>query len=235
MISWIFNFNPFYHDFNTYKLIRFISPFWFIIALFWAKQIHYFLRKVRNRCVSVLYLLLCFIGVILHNFFMDYWWIQHAFIFAIFIYCGEYLKTKTIILEKLSVCVLPYVLYIICYSFFSNKLPSITEGVDLEMWQLPLFLISAILGTLFILYICNKIKSSYVLEYLGRNSLVIYCLHFTFMSIFYITFSESINDSLEFGKSVVSLITMFMFIVTSCMLLTWFFNLKYLRWILGKF
>lgn len=90
----------------------------------------------------------------------------------------------------------------------------------------------SITGSLFVIWIAKRVKSNIFLEYIGRNSIIIYCLHISVLGCIYILekrFTDIANycDWISFGNL---LITIF---VLSCF--CYLLNLKYLRLLIGKF
>ena len=219
---------------RPYRLIRFISCYWFLLALFWAKQIHYFVRRINNKYIILfLYIIFSFFGCFLNHVVMDYYWMQHGLIYVLFLFIGELMKSHDLKFDKFVWCVIPYVIYVgIAYLLF-QYIPIITLEIDLDLWQLPLFYIGAITGTFMIMYISKKLNTNRFLEYLGRQSLIVYCLHYTFMGIFYRTFKCSLN-SMNMNESVLALIIFLAFVIGMCLLCAWLLNKKYLKWMIGK-
>lgn len=219
---------------RPHHLIRFISSHWFLLALFWAKQIHYFVRRIKNKYIILfLYIIFSFLGCLLNNVVKDYYWMQHGLDFVLFLFIGELMKSYDFKFDRFVWCVIPYVIYVgIAYLLFP-KIPHIAAGVDLELWQLPLFYIGAITGTFMIMYISKKLNTNRFLEYLGRQSLIVYCLHFTFIGIFCRTFKCSLN-SMNMNESVLALIIFLAFVIGMCLLCAWLLNKKYLKWMIGK-
>lgn len=111
--------------------------------------------------------------------------------------------------------------------------PSIASEIHMRIYEMPLFVMSSLLGIVGIFYISKKININRFLEYCGRNSIVIYCLHFTLMNDFYRLFADSLNR-MNIFQSVFALILMYGMILAICALVVWILKYKYTKWILGK-
>lgn len=213
------------------RVARFGSLHWFLPALFWAKQIHFLLHKLNQYLLFGIYLILAVVGFMLYRFILEYWWINHGLMFVVFLQLGAYIKKHNIKYEKM--CGLFYLLYVSLMQFISGHVPYIVSETHLRVFEIPLFIISSILGTIGIFYVGKKINCNKILEFLGRNSIVIYCLHFTIMNDFYRMFVDSLN-TFNIYQSIFSLFLMCGIILSICSIVAWILNLKF-KWVLGKF
>lgn len=103
---------------------------------------------------------------------------------------------------------------------------------NIEYASCMTFLMLSITGSLFVIWIAKRVKSNFFLEYIGRNSLIIYCLHISVLGCIHILekrFTDITNYSgwISLGNL---LITIF---VLSCF--CYLLNLKYFRLLIGKF
>ena len=231
-LMYLYDGTPLGNAIRPYHLIRFISCHWFLPAMFWAKQIHYFLKRFKYN--YLIYIPLSFLGVYLSDKVLDYWWMEHSFMFVIFIYLGHIMRGgKFQLVQNPKVFIPLYVIYIVITRLLTPQMPAITSGVGLEIWQLPQFIISATLGSLVIIHLSKKIAHAPFLEYLGKNSLVVYCLHFTLMSLFYKTFQDSLNTT-NLQASLLALFAMYVFVIEGCTILSFVLTQRYTKWIIGK-
>ena len=217
---------------RPYHLVRFISCHWFLPALFWAKQIHFFCRKIGIVSCTIVYLILGCIGVFLSHRVMDYWWMQHSFIFVIFIFFGEQFKVRRISLGNIWYLIFYIILFVLLRIILKNELV-VTSGVYINCWEYPLFILIALAGTLGLMYLSKLINTNKVLERLGKSSLVIYCLHFSLIQVFFITFRSSLN-ALNSHTILLALLALYIFAFTGALIIERIFDTKYLRWIIGK-
>lgn len=84
-------------------------------------------------------------------------------------YLSEYIKNK-----KIKYSEIVFLLSINVIACFINGR---IELLELRLNNIILYFISSITGTMFIIYMSKKISDNKILEYIGRNSLVIMCTH----------------------------------------------------------
>ena len=218
---------------DTYLAIRMLSPLWFLIALFWAKQIHFWLRRINKRILLLMaYLIIMWICVWSKRIVMDYWSLESSMIYVIFIFLGEQLKKGNFQFVDWKICVVPYVMLVGGFRFFSLEIPSNYNG-QLRVDTVPLNIIGSVAGTLMILYVAKMMTRNRCLEYLGRNSLVIYGVHRAIIGLFCFIFQESLIG-LNMRMSVVALFALLTFVISICVMFAWLLNKKYLKWMIGK-
>lgn len=102
----------------------------------------------------------------------------------------------------------------------------------LIVWAL-IRIVLAISGIFAVLYISKVIGHNRALEYLGRNSLVIYLVHFIFYRLYLSVVIDLFNKSVFI--STLLFVGVIVINVISCCALAWVLNTRYLKWILGKF
>lgn len=211
---------------------------WFIPSLFISRIIVYGLIRLKSRYMQVLLaLLLLILGAILYNScenIPNIWYFKHALMVVPFMIGGLYMKPiGTRGGKYLKISSLLYVVLIMAVLFSGTGVPYITNRVDVELWQIPELIILALTGTLMILFISDKIKANKILEFLGRNSLVIYLSHFLFYRLYIYLVLPLFNQSgilsfcIFFGVVIANIV--------SCCLIAYLLNTRYLKWILGKF
>ena len=89
-------------------------------------------------------------------------------------------------------------------------------------------------GSLFILGISKMINSSRILEYLGKNSLVIYCVHGAILGVVLPIIGGILSIGSELSCLLSILIAYIITVVISCAIAL-VLNQKYLKFIIGKF
>lgn len=231
-IIWAFTSQLDLSSIRPYHLVRLISCHWSLPALFWAKQIHYFCRKIGIVSCTIVYLILGCIGVFLSQRVMDYWWMQHSFILVIFIFFGEQFKVRKLSLGKIWYLISYLILFFVLRVLLKIDLV-VTSGVFINCLEYPLFVVIAFAGTLGVLYLSKLINTNKVLETVGKSSLVIYCLHFSLIQVFYMCFSSSLNE-LNAHTFILALLVLYIFAFSTALLIERPLNKKYLRWIIGK-
>lgn len=208
---------------------------WFIPSLFLARLAVWKLVRLKRveSMLVISFVMLC-AGVVLYDCFPwipEIWSYKHALMVTIFMVVGDVLKKSKIHIP--SSARLSYIPLLVVVFIFGWGIPYITNRVCVELWQIPVVLVLALSGILFLLYVSKIINSNRVLEYLGRNSLVIYLAHFIFYRIYL-----SVVAGL-FGTSAIVSVALFFGVIianiASCCVLAMILNTRYFKWILGKF
>ena len=215
------------------SIIKTCAGEWFIPSLFISRIIVWGLvRLEKNWLELTLSLFLFLIGVCLYNLVpssSEIWYYKHALMVIPFVIFGVKLKLPS--LERLSS--ITYILLLFIVIAIGNGIPYITNRVSVAFWEIPIVLMLALSGTFMILYVSKRINTNKVLEFLGRNSLVIYLAHFGFYRLYlsacigWFNLSGLISTTLFFGVIITNVLT--------CSLLAYILNTSHLKWILGKF
>lgn len=155
--------------------------FWFLPVLFLAKVFFWLICKYcKNKWISLGTSVVCFLLAILfvkYNVLPNYWYWKSALAYVFFIWFGHFFKS---IVNQRVWLLGGSIIYLIVISIVLLKdLPVWYLGLSLSctFGQTPFFLIAAICGSLFVLYISQILNQNFVLEYIGRASLVVYCTH----------------------------------------------------------
>lgn len=119
----------------------------------------------------------------------------------IVLFCVTYLM---VILEQ------PYSQYFAAPGYTHYLTPSLTKANG--MFLIPAYLFYCTTGSIMTFWFCQKIRKMRVLEYLGRISIVVYCVHFAFLTVFISLLSKYIptNSVVETGCffAVIALLTL---------------------------
>lgn len=159
--------------------------FWFLYALFIAKMLYYFICKVPAKKIHVfLCLLLYLLGIALTNSkVLEFWSYQHAFLLLPSLAFGYLMKNAQQKFYFVIVSAFIYIIMLLYYVLLHYKIPRVTGGIFLPINTCLSYLLLSTCGTVFFLYCCKAINRSTILEYIGRNSLVIYCIHVAIIKI----------------------------------------------------
>ncbi len=154
------------------------GAFWFLRALFILRFLYLFLNLIINKIENnslknFIIFVSVFVFLIIGYKTQFPYTISSTFIALFFYYVGNlYAKNQKYI--KMNVFLLiPAIAVVICSSFI-NK-------VDLAYntyTYFSLFLLTSICGSYTILFVSEKIKQNYILEYIGQKSLSIMIFHF---------------------------------------------------------
>lgn len=224
------------------------ESYWFLTALFFARLLYWSVsRYVKNEWVKVLIMFSVLILGTWMNNIMDgqvNWpshWNNHlhyrnAMCMAIFIWTGDLIK-------KIKNKIEPYYKYMavlytsgLAVGIITHHLGIITAYTHssfMTLTQIPLYLFFATFGSITMIWISKIIGHNKILEYYGRGSIVVYMVHFFFLTITIKTLSKAI-----YPAGVVSTVTFFVviFIVVSllCAGMIWLLKKPYLRKLIGR-
>lgn len=213
------------------RIILFGSVPWFLSALFVDKIIYFFLQKMRNfiSIVSVS-IVLSFLGLFLWNFFElpRIWNFQHAMILLPFLALGSWLRRYN---RNMNLTLL-FLMYAVPWSvlfFLQIPIPLMSNSPKINLLFFPLWLYLATVGSLLTLCFCEKIlRKNLIVEFLGKNSLVFYVLHYNFLELFFPILLGITIPSVFWGGAVLLLTLL---CSAFCVYLL---NLKYLKFIVGR-
>lgn len=161
---------------------------WFLYAIFVAKCIIWLFTRTDRFLFAKYFVLICFVflGIWLNKilYWGNYFCIYHALVASLFIYLGYRLrKADDIYKFCLKYLGLLYIPILVAIKLLHLDIPTITWGLNLSLYHVPIFIITALTGTFFALRICQWIKENRFLELWGRNSLLIYGINFFCLGI----------------------------------------------------
>lgn len=189
-------------DFNLFKaLLSIILPYsgslggnvyilWFLPCLFFSQIIVSLIVYDRRflRLSGIIIWLICLVlGILIEPYCSLLYAISIA---SIFVFLGfiihnfilEKLNSKSKLNYVLSILI-SLVLNIVCFIvnvyYFNNNL-DFSAGL---FGVLPIYLVGALSGSLFLILSFSKMQSFKSLEYVGKNSLVYYALHYIVLSV----------------------------------------------------
>lgn len=207
---------------------------WFIPSMFISRLIVWGLIRLRKKVVQILIaLLLLTVGVWLYDCsdIPEIWAYKHAMMMVVFMLVGNIVRIENITIPKVIIWI--YWLLVLIVIFSGLGVPYITNRVCVSMWQIPIVFILAISGTFMILAASRRIGVCSALEFLGKNSLVIYLAHFIFYRIYLSLVAEWFNVSTL--MSIVLFLGVISANIISCCILAYVLNMHYMKWVLGKF
>lgn len=213
---------------------------WFLMAMFFGKIVlkvildHIAGRTLKFIILSVLSVLGCF--CLYHFPEYNFLSIFHALIFSFFIWLGHEYKNGMNLKPSWMLLLLLYSFLVLFIRLVLNEhCPAVCSTINFEYYLWPLYVLLSVVGTYLVFVLSVKINSNRLLEYLGRNSLVIYLTHGYMLFFMSGHLKEFILDNGNNGF-VSSLIILSLFIAATIFgsLCSWLFNLPYLRVILGK-
>ena len=215
---------------------------WFLTALFTTKILFYAIlhaiHDFKKRIAFVLFIHV--IGVLFYNlkgsgiWYYNFYFYQHALLFLLYIEIGYDITKQKLKISGLKLNTVIFFVVYISYLMIGRKVPSITSDPYLPTVDIIPHLFLSVCGSLMLIDFSKRIDSNLFLEDFGKNSLVIYCLHFQFMFSYYQIFKEQLN-TMNVHHTITALIILYVFTALGCLLFSKILNLKYFKWILGKF
>lgn len=219
------------------------GPYWFLSSLFLSKMLVKFwvvstYRMSSNKFYDIytllFFLMLLCLSVVLNGRVSNVWFFVHALGLSVFLCIGSLIR-KYDVLEKPFIVLLcggVYCVILLLVKLFDQNPPYITMRYNIEYKNCLTFFLLSIAGSLVVILVAKRIKTNIFLEYFGRNSLIIYCLHISVLSSLYLLekrFTDLANFSgwISFGNLVITVFVLSVF----CYVL----NLKYFRYLIGKF
>lgn len=184
------NYNFIINEFKLYALQKHLHPIWFLTCLFIVEIIAYFIQKyIDNNCLLfVITVLFSIIGFLYYHFLGGYlpWCLDIVFTAMPFFIVGIIFKNSKEIAAKLiqPKFILLYGIGYIGIAALNIKI----SGQVVRMFSgtygnFILFYISAFLGIGFTVALSKTFKKNIIINYIGENSLVIFSLHYIFMSV----------------------------------------------------
>lgn len=219
------------------------GAYWFLSSLFLARILYWFVfNKIEKKNIQNGVCIVVFaVGFIISRLYEgpQPWYFIHTLLLMPFLHIGQLLKKyelkqikyaailfglallSTIILSHIGILEIEYFYHVPGISF---------KLLNMNLTMLIPFVLLSISGCLLCLGISRKINSNRVLEYLGKNSLVIYCTH-TFVM------GHILSQICEGGGLPIYLKLVLAYVLTIivCCVIAYILNLKYFRVLLGKF
>jgi len=158
---------------------------WFVVSMFFARLIYWVLKK-NIRCQAYLLvslLLVSFSGLILNqvDLFPNIWSHRQTLFFVLFLGIGQFLKGKKIPLINHWFLAAYLLLSFIFKYLLHCSYPSVCAVIHASCWDIITLIIIGVSGTIAIVSVCKLISWCRALEYIGRNSLVFYICHQSFL------------------------------------------------------
>lgn len=233
----------YYFIFDINLLPDFTHPpylhFWFLNAIFIAKLLYWMLNKFlrKNELLKLASgggIMLA--GIVLNQYSIgdNILYYQHGFIAVIFIAFGASMKRFDSIsntMMKYSIAIFP--LSVLFFRTFFH-IPAFTALIGVTWLSSPIFLMVSISGTLFCMQICKMLNECSVLEFYGRNSLVVYALHYIPLLLL-IQWCYAIFEPSTLWSFMGYIIAVYTFEYAACALFIYIFNLRPVAYLIGKF
>lgn len=231
-----------------WRTILYGGDFWFISAMFVARALYWIVDRIsiKKDYIKFLWCVVFFIvGFMLQlNLSVQiYWYLNHALLLMPFIGIGQYFKKKGFPswLRK-TVWIYPLILMIVILLAYNGLLrrdyfyyvPGITFAfVNLNWSMLIPLLLLAIFGSMALISISKDLDKCAFLEYIGRNSLIVYCVQGFLLKHVYNITNFMLTDNNVF-LSILCVIITFATVLLLFLLIIYILNIRYFRILIGK-
>ncbi len=211
VIPYYLKYNTVFTNIDGVPYLIWLESYWFLSALFFSKLSYYFLKcTIKNRWTIFTILLVFMIigfGINFHynnncdglsdpSHYKNYLHYRNFMCMALFIWIGDNIKDmfECKFAEKLMKwSVGTFICFIMVYYIarFAHSdcilLQKIgySHGTGLRSYyQIPLFIFYTTVGTISFLFLIKRyINRNTIIEYLGKNSIIVYCTHFSILWI----------------------------------------------------
>lgn len=227
-------------EFTLYNSLKWIAKLlvyggsWFLVALLVSKVIYFLLNFKFDSKKRVIF---AGVGLLIASLawwmgVYEVWYLWHALGLLVFLAIGQKLKEFEIQLKHFVVCSVVYGLYVFALVKFHLHMPRITSTFDMYPWEIFHFVIAAVAETIIVWFIGRLISKNRILEYFGRNSLVVFVTHWIILkAIICLSTKFGIQDNMS---PYLFLTIAFVLICAICAGLVELINTKYLKWTIGK-
>jgi len=140
-------------------------------------------QKYSIKAILLCSLVMLFLALLINQYNIGYniFAIRNSLAACFFVTCGYFIKKidKGTYERVLKMGIIIFPITIIILKIFNLQLPVLDAGVSNVGWiYLPIILIVTLSGSFACLFICKKIGKCKFFEYFGRNSIIVYGLHF---------------------------------------------------------
>ena len=217
---------------------RFTS-LWFLNALMFAKIICFVIRRFSKSSTVILMvtIILLTFGVLLNEYKVgnNLFCYQQGLICSFFYSVGYCLKNREILYHYLlRYSGLLYVIIILGRFLHLYDLPGQDDQISVTLSTIPLFLITSLSGSFVFLFLSKRISENLILEYFGRNTLLIYGLHmWLFVVVLRLLYKDIFLSTQLY--SIYFILCVYLSLLFVLALTIQLFNSRYLRYLIGRF
>ena len=247
-----------YYTFDNQRYFFLFEDFWFLHVLFFGKIIYYYIYKFIKRDIirAGILLAMMLVGFVVFASHKDVETTYHYYNYlhykdtlcmTFFLWFGNFCRRKNIFEyvrgKHLIVIISLYTLGHLVRFFFRTKgldelliAPVVIShgGNAVSPLQIPAYLYFVILGSLSCFGIMKLINRCRPLEYFGRNSLVIYCMHFIFLG-FAVNTINLILLPVSIASAILFILCSLVIVLLSCMAIIVLTKYKPFNYLIGKF
>lgn len=175
--------------------INYVGAIWFLLCLFNVEVIYYLIRKSKvNKYTSIVIIILFIIGIIYTKIaiYRLPFWLDITLFALLFYHLGYIIKFKRksvytmgmkLIFLGISICI-SIIGIVLNYQYcYNEKFLGRIDMLYLHFGNYIFFIITAISGIFTWQIISEIIKENFILEWLGRNTLVIMGIHIIILQV----------------------------------------------------
>ena len=194
------------------------GPYWFITALFGGKVAYFWLRKLFPGKVMILVILTAtsFIGTLLRTLHVmpNYYWHWQILDLTLFLAAGSIFKDliRNDRYGRVSVVVYSVLAFAGILTYGARRVPYVTAGFGTVVSGWPLHVALALAGSVSILWFARKAAPCVWLQYLGRNSLIVYLTQGATLKFLL----EGFSDVLSSGSPQTSIAAIMAIAISAC-------------------
>lgn len=214
------------------------TSLWFINALIFSKLVIWIINRIHKSDILLLAFsfILLFVAIYLkqNNIGGNFLCFRQSLAAVLFVSLGFILKEKEKLFEKLLRLgvLFPYILLLL--PLFKIPIPQVTSRMDVGLLSIPVFIFVSTCGTFELIRVCKYIGNSKILEFFGKNTLIIYSLnHIVLISSLFLL--NLLWNPLSLVESVLFIIVFYSFVLLIFTILIHLFRQKPLCWTLGRF
>lgn len=220
------------------RLFLFGKDYWFLIALFEAKLLYWFLNKYVNssKGIIVTLLALSFIGSLLNTFDISQNFFMHRHVFDLTLYLGVgHLAKSYYKKQKVSVsCLIVFVAVLSVYTIADIKIPYVTYTFATPAPHWVSHVLLSISGSYLVLWLSRSIKVDALIEYMGKNSLAIFLMQWYTLFMF-VGMASATLQSCTWYESVAVIVSIFVSTIAIGLLVAYICEHSIFKYLMGKF
>lgn len=225
--------------FGAKHILVYGSIYWFISALFVDKIVIVLVMSVVQRSWLrwICFIALSVLGFILYrgtNDLSNVWCFKHAFCLLPFLYLGQNLRGVWCLKRLCLIAIVVYGIIIGGLRYWGVEVPRFTWTIICSPMQMPIWYLCATLGSLGMIGVAMLIRQNAVLEFMGKGSFVIYCLHTVFLVVCARLIDGTVLENLDRIESCLVFLSIFFGAVICSLGFVWLFNRPCLLWITGR-
>lgn len=165
------------YDYETPFLIKGVGGIWFLLALFWAKIIANDILKYDEKFHILLAILITYVGVKTYSCFVFPWSVQNGMTASLFFVLGHYARKEKLFDHINYIYMLVFfIIWLYCYKYYGT--------LTMVNCNIPniMTVVAALCGSAIIIYLSKIIEKKVIiirsmLEYIGKMTMIILCLH----------------------------------------------------------